>query len=274
MSHAVAPRHSVAPRRLTGVRQEVKHLLTPAQGSALAQAISQHVPIKTHGGFDHSWRISIYLDTPDFSMAHRALIHGSQTTKLRAKQYYNYKNGAEVYDDTYWLESKTRARSMVEKMRFRAPKADIPDILAYAAEKDGVSPEEATARLSFDKFRQGAPLLPLFIAHYRRYTYQDADSTLRITLDDACTFHLPPQGLFTSQVPVASRRHLPPPLAAESQWILEIKTVGVEPDWLAALTEDIPTVDFSKFVAGVCALHRAGRLPDAPAPQGEENICS
>jgi SPX domain protein involved in polyphosphate accumulation len=250
--------------------------MPPALGRQVAQAVATRIPVKAFGGFNHSWRISIYLDTPDFAMASRALSQGSQTTKLRAKKYYQLENGTELYDDIYWLEAKTRALNMVEKVRFRVHESEIVENLNGPVEQNNVSAEEELARQSFEKLRQENPLAPLFVVHYRRHTYQDKASTLRITLDDACTFHLPPRGIFTPAVPICSRRHLPPPIATESRWILEIKTIGTEPEWIAALTEGLAPTDYSKFVAGVNALREAGQLPaDNPTPDRKtENVRS
>jgi hypothetical protein len=98
------------------------------------------------------------------------------------------------------------------------------------------------------------------VAHYTRWTHQDPESQLRVTLDKGTTFHVPPRGLYTPAVPMGARVALPPPLEMESRWILEVKSLGPAPPWLDDALEGFEPADYSKFVTGLRAAERRGLL--------------
>jgi hypothetical protein len=245
--------------RLTGVRQEIKYLMPPEAGARVVAAVEASVPAKIVDGRAFSHRVSAYLDAEDHELARQGLARGSQALKLRVKEYYHVVDGALRVGERCWLEVKARLGAMVEKSRFVVDRARVLDNL-----RDGTpradDPETQAAIDSFEAVRRGRPLAPLIIAHYTRWTYQDPESRMRITLDKGTTFHLPPRGLYTPAVPTGARVNLPPPLETEDRWIMEVKSISATPPWLEGALGGIEPADYSKFVAGLRAAERRGLL--------------
>lgn len=264
LSSPAAPAPSNAPvartaNRLTGVRQEIKYLMAPDAGARVLAVVEASVPAKIVDGRPFSHRVSAYLDADDRELARQGLARGSQALKLRVKEYYQIVDGAPRAGDRCWLEVKARLGAMVEKSRFVVDRGRVLELL-----RDGVprsdDPETQAAVDSFEAVRRGRPLAPVIVAHYTRWTYQDPESRIRITLDKGTTFHLPPRGLYTPALPTGARVNLPPPLESEDRWIMEVKSVGATPPWLDGALGGIEPADYSKFVAGLRAAERRGLL--------------
>ena len=249
-----------SPARLTGVRQEVKYLFSPEAGARTLEKVAAALPAKIVDGQPFSHRVSVYLDAPDHELARQGLALGSQALKLRVKEYYQIVDGAPQGGPECWIEVKVRLGAMVEKSRFKVVRAGVLDALRDGA-KTADDPEIQAAIDSFEAVRRGRPLTPVIVAHYTRWTHQDAESQLRVTLDKGTSFHLPPRGLYTPAVPIGARVALPPPLEAESRWILEVKSLGPAPPWLEEALNGTEPADYSKFVAGLKAAERRGLLP-------------
>ncbi|MCU0662239.1 MAG: polyphosphate polymerase domain-containing protein [Myxococcota bacterium] len=251
-----------AARGLTGVRQEVKYLLPASRGAALLAQLPQYIPAKLYDGQAHSFRASSYLDTDDMELCRTALVRGSQCVKLRVKEYYHNDEGRPTSDGMCHFEVKARCGAMVEKSRFKVKRLEVCAILAGKPKSGGDAAQRAEIH-AFEEVRQGRALHPVLVAHYRRHTFQSKDSRTRITLDDQVTFHVPPQDLFTPAFALTAREVLAPPLCVEASWILEIKCLGLVPEWTSELLEGVAEVDFSKFSFGVQSLARCGLLPGA-----------
>lgn len=249
-----------SPARLTGVRQEIKYLFAPDVGARVIEKVAAAIPARIVDGYPFSHRVSAYLDAPDYELARRGLERGSQALKLRVKEYYQIVGGAPQGGPRCWLEVKLRLGAMVEKSRFEVPREGVLDAL-----RDGpqaADDEESRAAIeSFEAVRKGRPLAPVVVAHYTRWTYQDPESKLRVTLDKGTTFHVPPRDLYTPAVPTGARTALPPPLEMEGRWIVEVKSLGPAPLWLDDALDGAEPADYSKFVAGLRAVQRRGLLP-------------
>jgi hypothetical protein len=239
--------------RLTGVRQEIKYLLSPSDWRNIKDAVAKKITPKIVNSSDHSWRISVYLDSADYFLLKKGLKRGSQTTKLRVKRYYQLKNGKPVFDDTCWLEVKTRAGSMVEKSRFKTSSSQVLVTLENGPVISGDDADMMACR-NFENMRKGKKLIPVFVAHYRRYTFEDKESRTRITIDDHVSYHAPPRGIFTEAVPICTRNLLPPPLKVENNIIMEVKSTGLAPLWINKILNDAAPVEYSKFVTGIHAV--------------------
>jgi len=159
-----------------------------------------------------------------------------------------------------WLEVKARLGTMVEKSRFVVDRECVLETLRNGPASND-DPEARTAIESFEAVRRGRPLVPVIVAHYTRWTFQDPDSRMRITLDKGTSFHIPPRGLYTPKLPTGARVNLPPPLEMENRWIMEVKSIGPSAPWLEEALAGIEPADYSKFVAGLRAAERRGLLP-------------
>jgi hypothetical protein len=245
--------------RLTDVRQEIKYLMSPEAGARVMRAVEEAVPAKIVDGRGFSHRVSAYLDAEDHELACGGLARGSQALKLRVKEYYHVVDGALQVGDRCWLEVKARLGAMVEKSRFVVGRDRVLEALRNGAPRAD-DPEAQAAIDSFEAVRRGRPLSPVIVAHYTRWTYQDPESKMRVTLDRGTTFHLPPRGLYTPELPTGARVNLPPPLESEDRWIMEVKSIGATPQWLEGALAGTEPADYSKFVAGLRAAERRGLL--------------
>jgi len=234
-------------------------MLTAAKGAVARERIAERLPAKIVDGFGSSFRSSVYLDVPGHELAKAALADGSRTLKLRVKDYYQIVDGAPRFDERCWLEVKLRSGPMVEKSRFEAPRGKLASILETGPPITP-DPVRRAAQEAFEGVRGGRPLAPLVVAHYRRWTYQDDDSRFRVTFDDGLSFHLPPRDAFGESVPICARQYLPPPLIAEPAWIVEVKSLGLAPEWIEEALGGVEPVDYSKFMTGVRALVDSGVL--------------
>jgi len=247
------------PARLTGVRQEIKYLFSPEDGARVIAKVRASLPAKIVDGRPFSQRVSAYLDAPDHELAQNGLLLGSQALKLRVKEYYHVVDGAPQAGQRCFLEVKVRLGAMVEKSRFQVAREAVLGALRDGPGESG-EPEAQAAIDAFEAVRKGRPLEPVVVAHYTRWTYQDVESQLRVTLDKGTTFHVPPRGLYTPAVPMGARVALPPPLEMEGRWIMEVKSLGPPPPWLEDVLDGVEPDDYSKFVAGLRAAERRGLL--------------
>jgi hypothetical protein len=102
----------------------------------------------------------------------------------------------------------------------------------------------------------GEPLSANTLVHYRRMSWQNPDSTLRVTLDLGLSFHAPPGDLWIRdqalvRSALGSARH---PFGSA---VLEVKRRASLPHWLEKMLEQssLEPQPFSKFVAAARAVH-------------------
>lgn len=246
--------------RLTGIRREVKYLLSAADGKRAFDELKQRVPPKLVNGEPMSYRISIYLDTADRKFSKTELKNEQLSTKMRIRDYYLLKHGEAMFAPECFVEVKIRFGQMVEKSRFLVPRDAVPSTL-----RNGPAPsDDPTVRSmheAFEATRDGGVLEPLFVVHYRRYTLQD-ETRFRITFDDMVSFHKArPDMMDTTH---CTRRDLPPPLLMEPNWIVEVKSLGAPPAWVEETLDVNRQTPYTKFGSGVRALKERGLLFPSP----------
>jgi hypothetical protein len=244
--------------RITGVRREVKYLLGPKEGALIKERVSKNIPAKSVKGTTSSFRVSVYLDTPQYKFAKAELASGRSSIKLRAKDYYVIDGDVPIFEELCWLEVKARMGTMVEKNRFAVKRTDVARILKTGPDPSA-DPAERASQEAFESMRAGQPLCPLVVAHYHRHTFQDPEANLRITFDDLVTFHVPPPNLYADGK-VCSRSSLAPPLLAEPKWIVEVKSLGAAPAWVDDIFDIDLQSDYSKFGTGVRRLSGLGLI--------------
>jgi hypothetical protein len=247
--------------RLTGIRREVKYLLDPATGKKALAKLGERLSPKIVNGEPSSFRVSIYLDTPDRVFSKAELKNDQLSTKIRLRDYYRLEGVSPDFGDDCFVEVKIRFGQMVEKSRFTVVRDAVRETL-----KNGPTlsedPVTRAAHEAFEATRQGKPLEPLFAVHYRRYTLQDNNDRLRITFDDMVSFHV--AGKDTLDTSKCSRSDLPPPLLVEPSWIVEVKSLGASPLWVEEILDAKRQSPYSKFATGVRELERRGLLFPKP----------
>lgn len=262
---------------ITAEREETKYLVSAQRLPALLRAISSRLEPHRFSGEAanrlpnaHHYTTTIYFDTPSRAYYGAATANVRSNVKIRAKEYYDlHPSLAELatdpeqilrYQPWLWFELKRREGLTTSKRRFRFPKAlaatlfdenRAPDDLPSAGQ------QRSDAEALIEHVRaQPERVVPNAIVNYRRVSFQNADSTLRVTIDVGLSFFRVPADLFRRMRPL-SRSELGAPAATEPRAVLEVKRRAPLPGWLEqALAEaGAGAVSYSKFVAASGAIH-------------------
>ncbi len=264
-----------APTKMFEERSEHVYFLDPEVASTFVDCVSSHLqahsfyPSATGSPESAHYVTTLYFDSDTQEVA-RACEGGAEGVRLRAREYSDH--GPEFgirREPLLWLEVKTRSGANTRKVRFSIPSQDVHTFL-----HDGVITEPMLQPHSWGQsadvvmheiadlcLHTVGPLKPDCMAHYRRQAWQDADETLRITLDTELAFHRPPAHLFETGTSL-SEAVVEPPIARLGHSLVEIKLRAEQPDWLRELIAEVrlePALAgrqaFSKFVAASHAVH-------------------
>jgi hypothetical protein len=271
MSDAASHLAADADAAMTARRREAKYLVTADQARSLARELDRRIASHRHRGDGantlpsaHHYVTTIYFDTASRALFRAA--HGNeQHLKLRAKEYYDlHPDLTEIatdprqlvrYQPILWLEIKERDGAHTGKRRIGIPKHDLPAFF----ERGEVSPDmtKVEARDTLEGLaalcaRCREPLRADCVVNYRRTAWQDDAIGLRVTIDTGLAFFAPPSDLFDRDFALV-RPTLGVPVAVETRRVIEIKTHGEPPTWLAGLLDQ--PVAFSKFEAASSAVH-------------------
>ncbi len=268
---------SSADAAITAERVETKYLVAASALPALTRRIAAQLEPHRFTG-EAANRLpdaqhfvtTIYFDTPSLSYFFAAKNNQQTNVKIRAKEYYDLHPAlAELatdpeqilrYQPWLWFELKKREGQSTSKRRFRFPKAaaatlfddnGAPDTLPEA------STERADAEFLIGHVRaQSERVVPSALVNYRRLSFQNPDSTLRVTIDLGLAFFRVPIDLFRRARPL-SKSELGKPAGVEPRAVVEVKRLAAMPSWLEQALSDSAgsAVSFSKFVAASEALH-------------------
>jgi hypothetical protein len=262
---------------ITAEREETKYLVRAEQLSALTRCLSGQLEPHRFSGEAanrlpgaHHFTTTIYFDTPSLGYYSAARANMQSNVKIRAKEYYDlHPSLAELathpeqilrYQPWLWFELKRREGSTTTKRRFRFPKlaaATLFDDNRSPGDLPEAAQERSDAEALIEHVRaQQERIAPSAVVNYRRLSFQNADSTLRVTIDVGLSFFRVPADLFRRTRPL-SRSELGAPVSIEPRAVVEVKRRTAMPGWLAqALTEaSTGSVTFSKFVVASGAVH-------------------
>jgi hypothetical protein len=261
---------------ITAERVETKYLIEAAKLPALKRSIAAELESHRFTGEAanrrpdaHHFVTTIYFDTPSSSYFLAAKSNTHSNIKIRAKEYYDlHPSLAEVatdpeqilrYQPWLWFELKRREGLTTSKRRFRFPKV-AAGALFDENRAPGDLPQAGQERSDAEALiehvsAQSERLVPSAIVNYRRLSFQNPDSTLRVTIDLGLSFFAVPADLFRRARPL-SRGELGKPAGVEPRAVIEVKRRMALPIWLEqALTRASGgAVSFSKFVAASEAL--------------------
>lgn len=264
-------------RALTVEREETKYLVESARLPELLDKIEAELPPHRFTG-EAANRLpdarhfvtTIYFDTPSLSYLAAARHDPTSHVKVRAKEYYDlHPSLAELateptqilrYDPWLWFELKRRDGGATHKRRFRFPKAAAATLFEAdrAPELLTDNPQEREDAEALINHVRSQPerVIPSTLVNYERRSFQNRDSTLRVTVDSGLAFFTVLEGLFSRKRPL-SRSELGPARGREPRAIVEVKRRGELPSWLARALERSSggAVSFSKFVASGEAVH-------------------
>jgi SPX domain protein involved in polyphosphate accumulation len=259
-------------------RSEHVYLLRAESTQTFIEAVSAHLDVDAFGRSETDpsepaahYVTTLYFDSDTQEMA-RACEGGTEGVRLRARQYYDHLPEQGIRrEPLLWLEVKTRSGTSTRKVRFAIPSHEVQAVLSdgvitermlhFESHAWGESAEAVLREIVELSMHTAGPLKPDCMAHYRRQAWQDADETLRITLDTELAFHRPPANPFQGGLTLAEAM-AEPPVARLRHSLVEIKARGEQPDWLRNLIAEVglePALEglgaFSKFVAASHAVH-------------------
>jgi hypothetical protein len=262
---------------ITAERVETKYLVKKSELPSLTRAINEKLESHRFTG-EAANRLpdaqhfvtTIYFDTHGLSYYKAARANQLSNLKIRAKEYYDlHPSLAELatdpeqilrYQPWLWFELKRREGQSTSKRRFRFPKAAAASLFdeqqAPLNLPEGGSERADAEALIAHVHAQAEPIAPSAIVNYRRLSFQNQDSTLRVTIDLGLAFFPVPPDLFRRARPL-SKSELGKPAGVEPCAVVEVKRRCPMPAWLeqALLRSSGSAVSFSKFVAASEAIY-------------------
>lgn len=214
-------------------RYEKKYMLSPDQLAGMLEGMKPYVRPDEFGRYTIC---NIYYDTDDFRLIRASLEKPVYKEKLRMRSYGTPGDGDEVF-----VELKKKYAGVVYKRRTVMPAAD-----AVAYIHDGRAPErEDQICHEIDWFMHSyRPAPKVFIGYDRTAFTGLANPDLRITFDTNLRWR-------DADLDLRAGGHGSPIIPA-GQILMEVKTPGAAPVWMARLLSEInafPT-SFSKY--GAC----------------------
>ena len=232
-------------------RIEKKYLLSEAQYDALLQRIGTHLEPDRYG---RSTVLSLYLDTPDHRIIRSSMEAVDYKEKLRLRSY-----GTAGADSTVFLELKKKFGGVVYKRRAAMTLREAERYLQM-----GIKPFESQIMSELDWAMRlyGRPAGAMLIACEREAWFDEEHPDLRLTFDRNIRCRENELRLDRGS---AGLRLLP-----EDTVLLEIKTAGAMPLWLAdALdAEKILPGSFSKYGAAYMRTLEEKRRPVSTTEEG------
>lgn len=223
-------------------RVEKKYRLTLPQKDALLASIGEHLIPDAHG---RSTICSLYLDTPEHLIIRNSIDARIYKEKLRLRSY-----GTPGMDDHVFLEIKKKFKGVVYKRR---ELMTLRAAMAYI--EHGVMPCDSQIMREIDYamhfYRHPQPAM--LIAYEREAYFDKDDPNLRITFDTNVRAR-------NQDCRLESGAHgevfLP-----EETILMEIKTTGTMPVWLARALSELSILPgrFSKY--GTAYLRSVGLSP-------------
>lgn len=276
-SPALTQRAPSADAAITAEREETKYLVDAARLPALLRRVAQELqPHRFTGeaanrlpGAEH-FVTTLYFDTPARAYYAAAKRNQQSNLKIRAKEYYDlHPSLAELatdpeqilrYQPWLWFELKRREGLTTSKRRFRFPKLAAATLFddqraPELSQLTGAEREDAEAMIAHVR-AQAEPVTPSALVNYRRLSFQNPESTLRVTVDLGLSFFPAPPDLFRRARPL-SKSELGPVTGSEKRAVVELKRLAPLPGWLEQAPDESSNgaVSFSKFVAASEAVH-------------------
>lgn len=212
-------------------RYEKKYRITRDQRDALLERIDDRLAPDKYG---NSTVCSLYLDTPDFLLIRNSIEALSYKEKLRIRSY-----GVPSADKKLFFEIKKKYRGVVYKRRVAMSPSQVEKYLA-----DGVPPIDSQIMREIDYLMKhyGGPAPRVCILCEREAYLSREDADVRLTLDGGLRYT---EGKFPDERSIGDGI----PILPEDEYVLEIKTPGAMPLWLARALSEIGIYPrgFSKY---------------------------
>jgi SPX domain protein involved in polyphosphate accumulation len=240
-------------------RIEKKYRIDESEKEALISLCSDRLVPDEH---KNSTVCSLYLDTPDFRLIRTSIEAKTYKEKLRLRSY-----GTPSADSKVFLEIKKKFKGVVYKRRISAT---LGRALNYIENR--VRPEESQIMNEIDyAMNFYGELKPRMLVAYEREAYYIKGlPNCRITFDSNVRYRDTDLSLENGSRGKA--------ITEKGEYILEIKTDGAMPVWLAHTLDELCILpsSFSKY--GKSYLDASGLSPintETYEPEGEkEYVCT
>ena len=213
-------------------RIEKKYLLTEEQYGGLFQTVGPHLKPDEYG---RSTVISLYLDTPDHRIIRNSIEAVDYKEKLRLRSYGTASDETKVF-----LELKKKFGGVVYKRR---EIMTLREAERYLCQGTRPCDSQIMSEIDWAMRLYGYPQPAMMIACEREAWFDDRHPDLRLTFDRNIRYRETDLSLRRGSAGMT--------LLPEDSVLLEIKTAGAMPLWLAdALDEEsILPHSFSKYGA-------------------------
>ena len=236
-------------------RIEKKYLLSEAQYERLFQRIGRHLKPDEFG---RSTVISLYLDTPDHRIIRNSIEAVDYKEKLRFRSY-----GTAAADSTVFLELKKKFGGVVYKRRAAMTLVEAERYLRL-----GIRPFDSQIMREIDWAMKlyGRPKPAMMIACEREAWFDEEHPDLRLTFDRNIRCRETELRLDRGS---AGIRLLP-----EETVLLEIKTAGAMPLWLADALDAARILpgSFSKYGAAYMRTLEVNKRPVSMIEGGKRHV--
>ncbi len=201
---------------------------------------------------------TVYLDTPDFHYAKRALNNSSMSIKLRAKDYSYRVQGALETSNFCWVEIKSRDGISTEKWRFPMSKRvfgqlyrgrDVSKAVASSARKKSYSKQAVENYKRFQSHIHEREIAPSTVVTYSRRVFELEAWKLRLTVDSNVRYYKAPADPYSYLKTIVPEK-LGEPIGTEDDVIVETKSANGVPGWLWSLLRACKSAqELSKFAS-------------------------
>ncbi len=267
---------SHADERITADRRELKFRVPASRARAIARECGRYLPVHrfTGPGANRLPGARHFVTTVYFDTAGRELYAAARDSpgslKVRAKEYYDHnvaltemaRTREQVLHSSpiLWVELKESLDTRSMKRRIGIPKPEVSSFFATGEISQRMldiqkmlyadaSAEVLQGLLEVCR-RYASPLRPSVLVNYRRSAWQNAEGTLRVTIDRDLAFFLATEQTWPES-PRLEREALGPKIGVDPEYIVEVKFIDSMPGWLEQVLLDMAgyPVRMSKFLA-------------------------
>lgn len=211
-------------------RVEKKYPVDTQKKNMLLNAVSHRLVADAHG---KSTVCSLYLDTPDRLLIRNSITATTYKEKLRLRSYGTPKSDTEIF-----FEIKKKYKGVVYKRRVKMPLSVAEEYI-----RTGKMPikSQIMSEIDYTMRFYRSPMPSMLIAYEREAYFSKDDDGLRITFDTAIRYR-------DTELDMTVGSH-GTEITDKDRWIMEIKTNGGMPIWLAEALDqcEIYPSRFSKY---------------------------
>ena len=211
-------------------RYEMQYLITRQQRDLIVKAMEPYMSLDEYG---RSEIRNLYFDTEDFRLIRNSLERPVYKEKLRLRSY-----GKADENSTAYLELKKKFEGIVYKRRIGMPYGQA---LECCEGKKSLPDSQIGNELAYALSYYHFPKPKVFLAYEREAFYERNGGDFRVTFDENIRYRREDLTLMSDSSGTA--------LLAKDQVLMELKSSGSLPIWMARILSDlgIYKTSYSKY---------------------------